>query len=45
MNKLFRKVIAVALSSALLVTAFAGCGGGGTSSTSSGIMAGPAEKL
>lgn len=43
MNKLFRKVIAVALSSALLVTAFAGCGGGGTSSTSSGTSSGTSQ--
>ena len=43
MNKLFRKVIAVALSSALLVTAFAGCGSGGTSSTSSGTSSGTSQ--
>ena len=36
MNKLFRKVMAVVLASAMLITALSGCNGGGTSSGSSG---------
>ena len=36
MNKLFRKVMAAVLASAMLITALSGCNGGGTSSGSSG---------